>query len=400
MHSTTPPAAPALTPALSYNPNSVRWLLFALMAFFGLTLSVIGPAIPSLSQGTGVALDTGGLIFTFQGLGFLAAVLTAGAAVDRTGRRPVLLMALLVIALGYVLVPLSGSFPIMLGYWLLIGAGQAGLEVTLNVVAGDLDSAQRAAALNRLHLFFGVGSILGPSAVGASLGLGGIHWVYWATAAASLALLAGLRQPFPPPASGVGSGVAPGAGPSPFRLPAAWMLALVFFFYVGAEVGVGGWLFAILGQSGLTTAAASLLTSAFWLSLSAGRLAASVLLSTMRIERVLLGSIALAAAGIGLVTFGHGSAWVGGAGALLAGLAFGPIFPTTLGWATTRFPHAVGRISSMCIALGGTGGMVLPWIQGKILVSSGVTQAMLLPLGLTAMMAVLVTAAARRQDSL
>ena len=54
---------------------------------------------------------------------------------------------------------------------------------------------------------------------------------------------------------------------------------------------------------------------------------------------------------------------------LLLGLAFGPIYPTTLAIVTARF--RTGTAASTIIAVGSLGGLLLPWLDGVLIEGPG-----------------------------
>jgi fucose permease len=63
---------------------------------------------------------------------------------------------------------------------------------------------------------------------------------------------------------------------------------------------------------------------------------------------------------------------------MLLGLCLGPIYPTAIAVTTARFDQATGAATSIVIAIGSLGGMLLPWLQGVLMEQSGVQQSVLL----------------------
>ena len=128
--------------------------------------------------------------------------------------------------------------------------------------------------MNGLHFFFGLGAFLSPFLVAQVVGTaGGYRWAYWALAA--FATLVGLRMltlsgsPQPTHARDSET-VRPARGPIPYPLVISAMLFL--FFYVGAEITFGGWVYTYAVTLKLASAAgAAYLTSGSgWRSPSAG----------------------------------------------------------------------------------------------------------------------------------
>ncbi len=129
--------------------------------------------------------------------------------------------------------------------------------------------------MNGLHFFFGMGAFLAPMLVAQVMGVaGGYRWAYWTLAAfamlVSLRLLTLASNPPPAPHRDTGTSELGSASIySPLVIPAA----LFLFFYVGAEVAFGGWLYTYAVALKLASAVgAAYLTSGFWLSFTLGRL--------------------------------------------------------------------------------------------------------------------------------
>jgi fucose permease len=96
-----------------------------------------------------------------------------------------------------------------------------------------------------------------------------------------------------------------------------------------------------------------------------GRLVASEI--TKRIRGSILVAACSAGAVIGLVILALGwniSATI--AAVIVCGLCYAPIFPTTMGIASTYFPEIFGTIFGLLMAAGFTGGMILPAAVGYV----------------------------------
>jgi len=82
---------------------------------------------------------------------------------------------------------------------------------------------------------------------------------------------------------------------------------------------------------------------------------------------LLSGCVLLGGLGIGVVLLGSvipALLWVGVA---LVGLGFGPVFPTALAVGAQTAPGHAGMASSLVIASGSVGAMVLPWASGALI---------------------------------
>jgi FHS family Na+ dependent glucose MFS transporter 1 len=144
------------------------------------------------------------------------------------------------------------------------------------------------------------------------------------------------------------------------------MIIMAFLFlYVGAEVAFGGWLYTYALTSGLAGASmAAFLTSAFWGSLTLGRLLTIPLAARLR-PAVLLGlSLTGSLLVLGALLIWRDSPAVVWAGAIGMGLSMAAIFPVTITLAGSLMPIS-GRITAWFFVGASAGGMVVPWLIGQ-----------------------------------
>ncbi len=150
-------------------------------------IGIVFPIMPELMQQVGAgstadgALWGGILMAAYAGAQFLFAPIIGGIS-DSIGRRPVLLLALAVLAVDYVVMALATSFQ-----WLLAGrilAGMAGATyVTATAYVADISSKNRRAAnFGLVGAAFGLGFILGP-AIGGLAATWHLRAPFWLAAA-------------------------------------------------------------------------------------------------------------------------------------------------------------------------------------------------------------------------
>lgn len=149
-------------------------------------IGLIMPVMPDLIQevegaGLGTAAVWGGILATiFAAMQFLFGP-TIGSVSDRFGRRPVLIISLVVMALDYVLMALAHTI------WLLIiariiGGITAATQSTSAAYMADISKPEeKAANFGLIGAAFGVGFILGPL-MGGLLAEYGTRAPFWAAA--------------------------------------------------------------------------------------------------------------------------------------------------------------------------------------------------------------------------
>ncbi len=357
------------------NPDGWRRRLvivacYATMAMLGVTISLLGPSLPALATRMQVSLSQAGVLFTFFATGSVIATLVVARLNDRPIRHLVLI---------------TGALAMALGHWLLAGSNtllQAALAVTLsglamstvgtgpNAIIADLYRGRAGQALNALHISAGVGAFIGPLLLGAALRLGGDYRAVYRLAALlmlAVAVIWAVSQP-PRPERGAGQE----------RLSLQWLAPLLLVFaltvlYTGTETAIGGWLFTYARDAIRQDAtAASLAASLLWLAILLGRLAAVRVLR--RLTSVAMLRLCVAGGMVGLAAVLLGQSWspLFWAGVAITGFCFGPVFPTALALSSELAPRQAGAASSLVVASGSVGAMVLPWSAGALIPYIGI----------------------------
>jgi FHS family Na+ dependent glucose MFS transporter 1 len=150
-------------------------------------------------------------------------------------------------------------------------------------------------------------------------------------------------------------------------LPIVIFSMLYLFFYVGAEVTFGGWIYTYATSLGLASVTqAAYLTSGFWLSFTIGRLISIPVATRFRAEQViaLALSCCLVILGAGLVLRNSLSLlWIISTG---LGFCMAPVWPSgyTLAGQSIKLS---ARMSSIILLGDSFGGMILPWLTGQML---------------------------------
>lgn len=149
----------------------VVFILFTVM-LDAMGIGLIVPVMPDLLQevrGSGVAsaaLWGGVLSTTFAAMQFLFGPLI-GAVSDRYGRRPVLLISLVVMAADYLVMAVAGSIWFLLAAR-VVGGITAATQSTANAYIADISKPQdKAANFGLIGAAFGLGFVFGPMIGGA-----------------------------------------------------------------------------------------------------------------------------------------------------------------------------------------------------------------------------------------
>jgi fucose permease len=334
----------------------------------GLVIASLGPTLPALAENTGSSLGMIGLLFTAQSLGYLLSALFGGRLYDRLPGHFVIVACLLLVGAMLALVPMIPVLWLLFVVFFVEGLAAGSLDIGGNTLLVWFHRERVGPFMNGLHFFFGVGAMLAPIIVDTMAGLSGnITWAYWTLAL--LALPAALwllprSSPAAPPATEKES-----AGGVKLVLVA--LAALILFFYVGAELGYGGWLYTYALTLGLgTETSAATLTSAYWGALTLGRLLCIPVSARVRPRWILTVSLLGGLLSVVLIGLWPGSPVALWAGTLGMGLFTGPVFATVMVLAG-RHMRLTGQITGWILVGSSLGGMFLPWLIGQLFVPAG-----------------------------
>jgi len=142
---------------------------------FGIVL----PILPYLAQSLGASgLGLGLLMGAYSGMQFFSTALL-GRLSDRVGRRPILLLTMVINAAGYLLFAFAGSYAWLLVARLISGLASGNISVAQAYIADISAPHERSRAMGMIGAAFGLGFILGPA-------IGGLAGHYWGHTAPGL----------------------------------------------------------------------------------------------------------------------------------------------------------------------------------------------------------------------
>lgn len=335
---------------------------FASMVLLGLSTAILGPVLPDLAEHIRVTLGQAGLLFTARSLGYLVGSLYGGRAYDRLPGHRLLAGVLLVEALMLALVPVIYRQWVLIAVLLVMGLAEGALDVGNNLLLMWVHGKGASPYLNALHFFFGLGAFLAPILVAqAVLWLQDISWAFWLLALYPIPVILALFV-YPSPAP-LHESAQDAHGPVRWLLVA--LLTVVFVLYVGAEVCFGGWVYSYALAAGMATAAAAAyLTSAFWGALTVGRFLAIPIAARVSPGRIIYADLfgCLASMAVIMAFQTTTALWIGTIG---LGLAMASIFPTLLAYAGQHMA-LTGDVTRWFFVGTGAGGMILPWLAGRL----------------------------------
>ncbi|SFV02656.1 MFS transporter [Alicyclobacillus macrosporangiidus] len=396
------------------------WLplgLFA-MVVIGSYDMLRGAAAPLMQADWRLGYEQLGSVFSLGSLGYLAGTLLSGYAVQRMWVRGLVVLGATVVVVGTGVIGLAHGFWSAAAGFAIVGVGTGALEIGTNAVIPAItpSATGQSRYFNWLHGFYGIGACGLPLAAGWILqATHAWRTVYGVLGCAVLAILvlavargrtgmaggttpagemgmtgatsvaesgptgesardrtpsaagdpapsgAGGRRTSAATASPAATGSVPAAATrTPWRDSVLWGFMLAIGVYVMAEVGLGTWLTTYLVEArGVSLSLASLCLSGFFLTFTAGRLAAPLWLHRVAPRRALLGAL-----GVSLLALG--TSWLPGTGTvagvvlcgvILAGFGFSILFPTLTALASHTFSAQAGRVIGLMFTAGAIGSM-------------------------------------------
>ena len=330
--------------------SSGRLFAVALAAFVSLGLpdGVLGVAWPSMRQTFALPVSQLGVLLAASTAGYLASSFGSGPIVVRLGVGRLLLWSSVVMVVSLSIYALAPVWPVMVAGGVLAGLGAGAIDAGINAFAASSCSPQRTAWL---HASYGVGAMLGPLVMTATL-VSGRSW-RWGYASIGLALAGmvvafALTLPWWPRA--VTADAESGTLPRLFdtlRRPRVLLHVALFFLYTGLEATAGQWTYSLVTEArGVSPAIAGIWTALFWGSLTFGRIVAAGLVRRASVDTVLRASTLLAPLAAVLVWLDAGGLATM-TGMIGLGLLFAPVYPLLISATPARLgaacaPHAIG----------------------------------------------------------
>lgn len=347
-----------MRPDAARSSRRVMWAGFLGIFVWGTNAGLLGAVLPSLRERAGISLNESAGLFIALSCGLVVASILAGLMLDRRGKKAVLCGAVGLVIGALVTLAFAVAYPAMVVLAFLLGAGGSAIVTAAHALIADLNPTHRAASLNLLDVFFGIGAFATPFAIVPLQQSGGVNAVLFALAGlAALVLGYLLTVTFPPPVHA--HTASPVAAGRLLRSAAFLVPAALVFLYVGTEQSIWDWQVTyFMSDRGMDNVSAARVLSVFPIAIMAGRLVNNRLLMRVAPGPVLLVSTVGATLCLGIVMVAS-STTIGGVALLLAGLFMASIFPTALGVVSSRFPTASGTALGLAITGGWLGSVAI-----------------------------------------
>jgi len=151
----------------SQNIAVIRWLTFLMFMMFAMTTDSVGVIIPQIVKEFGLSVTAAGAFHYATMAAIAAAAILLGFLADRLGRKPTIVLGLMIFALNSYLFVFGKTFAFFLVLLTISGASIGIFKTGALALIGDISSstAEHTSTMNLVEGFFGIGAIIGPAIV-------------------------------------------------------------------------------------------------------------------------------------------------------------------------------------------------------------------------------------------
>jgi len=350
------------------NPAYAFTLCYAAMVCLAIAVNLMPIFLTSLRVDLGgrdgLTGEQLGRISAFTFVGLVGGILLTGPLADRWGGKLFSIVGTLLIAVGLALLGNSHGYSMLLVAVFVMGLGAGILDMVLSPIVAALQPLSRATALNWLHSFYGIGTVITVLVGTFALRLG-IGWRTISLSFVSVPLfvaLGFLSVDLPPLTSDtVGKRT---ALRDLCRNPSFVAVNVAIFLGGALELGLAQWLPAYAEMSlGFSKWTGNISLLAFSAAIALGRISAGLIGRRFDSIRLMLGCCWTSVVLFLLACFAPWPA-VALAASVAVGLAGSCLWPTTLGVAADRFPQGGATMFGLLAAFGNLGGILMPWLVG------------------------------------
>ncbi len=131
----------------------------------GLILGGWGGSLPSLREKLAISDGQVALMLFVAGIAGITSMQIGGRLSDAVGARRITLAALPVLVLAVVALAFAPSYPVAVVGAILIGLGNGAMDVSMNAIGVQVETARRNPVMSSFHAFFSIGNLIGAAAV-------------------------------------------------------------------------------------------------------------------------------------------------------------------------------------------------------------------------------------------
>lgn len=339
------------------------------MLIFGVTIVTLGSVASALREKFGLNNYQAGTLFSILPIGLLAGSLIFGPIADRYGYKNLISLAMLGVFLGFEGIAFTGDLNALRAFVFLFGFSGGIINGAANAVVVDVSDEHKGPNLQILGIFFGLGALGMPLAMGFLL-----RWfkpLQVLNTVAVISLMAAIFYRFIifPPAKRQEGGIS--VEWNRLLRPVLLLVSFYLFFQSSLESIITNWTTTFIGSTGIMTESAALFAlSIHMIGMVAMRILTGTVLRDLSQVRVLWICLALLVLGLLLMQFARTTPMMY-AGLFLAGAGLSGGFPVMLGFVGHFYPQMSATAISFVFVIALTGNMLINYVTGIILQRMG-----------------------------
>ena len=332
---------------------------------YAIIVFIIGVTLPTLTKKFGLSDFQKGLLISVQNFAIMITILGIGLILDRIGRKPVLVIGAVLIAVSVIGIGLAPTYGVLVVVIFILGVGGGCNNIGGSTLITDLYPENPGRALNLITSTFGAGAI-GIPLLGSLLiePIGFLGYLSLLGAIAIIPFVIFVFAKFPK-SKQIDKFILVDI----FKViinPLVFFIGAVLFFYVALEISTAGWLKDyLIDKFTMTDRSSGFVLTGFSVMLMLGRLIAGLVLKTMKGMYLIVWCSILAIIGLVLMILSN-NLMISIIGVMIAGLAYAPIFPTSLGAVGENFKEYIATILGTVTTLGFLGAILLPYLIGNL----------------------------------
>jgi fucose permease len=161
----------------AHNDRLIRWLTCLMFFTFAMTTDAVGSVISEIIEEFTLSMTAAGAFQYATMAGIAVGALLLGFLADRLGRKPTIILGLILYGTSSLVFAISASFPVFVFLLGLGGLGISVFKIGALALIGDISAstASHTRLMNTVEGFFAVGAFVGPAIV-ATLIASGMSW--------------------------------------------------------------------------------------------------------------------------------------------------------------------------------------------------------------------------------
>ncbi len=355
------------------NNNFIYWASNFTYIIQGMVTTSMGLLLPHMMLNYSIDYAQGGSMIFFLLIGGVISSTYGGMLISRTGEKALVILGALFIIAGYTATIFASNIIVVYILFFIVGTGTGFFNIALNtLVAGVSGSSPKKISI--LHMFFAVGALL-MTLLAAAINNFNLSWkvylyVVILLSAISIALFSKINVE-----TSAKKKENHKIDWSFLKKPDLYVFITLLFFYVGSETAVNGWIVTFLNDSKIISeGSSSYVLSILWGLVIIGRFANQKLNENISMEtRTIVCAFVILVSYIALITTTAAAGVV--LSVVVLGLAMSAFFPNAVANAAERLSDNASALG-LLLSFGGLGGSVIPWLNGVIADSYGISVSM------------------------